>query len=76
MISEQAQETLKTLKNSAYGRALTELCTEHLDKLDDVETIKTWDEVLGRQHAKTLIKDMFYYLNLEKKKENTKNQYE
>lgn len=76
MISEQAQETLRTLKTSAYGRALTELCMEHLDAIDDVSTIKSWEETLGRQHAKTLIKDIFYYLNLEKKKENTKNQYE
>lgn len=66
---------LKTLKNSAHGRALTELCEHHLEELDDVSTIKTFEEVLGRQYAKTLIKDIFYYLDLEKKVERKKNQY-
>lgn len=76
MISPQAQETLKTLKTSAYGRALTELLAEHLAKLDDVSTLTSWEEAQGRQHGKKLIKDIFIFLETKKETENTKNQYE
>lgn len=76
MISPQAQETLKTLRNSAYGRALQEVLEEHMKKIDDVSTLQSWDEALGRKYAKALIRDMLYFLEKDTKIEKTKNQYE
>ena len=76
MISEQSKQTLLTLKNSAHGRALTELVEDALKELDNVSTITSWDDALGRKHAKEVVKKILYFLDIEKKVENSKNIYE
>lgn len=75
MLTPQSKELLKTLKTSAHGRALRELIDEHLEKLDDISTVNSWDETLGRKHAKKLIMEIFSFMDVEKKTDKTPNQY-
>jgi len=76
MISVDQKKILEQLGSSMYGKVLREYLEEKIKELNDVRTLNSWDEALGRKYAITLIRDLFGII--EEKKETTKqnNPYE
>jgi hypothetical protein len=76
MISIEQKKILEQLGSSMYGKVLREYLEEKIKELNDVRTVNSWEETLGRKYSVNLIKDLFGII--EERKETTKqnNPYE
>lgn len=75
MISPDKLKLLQELKNTPYGVALKEFLTEKNNELNDVNTCKSYEEVLGRQLALKTLKDLFSFMERRESIDKSKNQY-
>jgi hypothetical protein len=75
MISNEAKELLKNLKNTPYGRALQEYLDDEYDRINDVQACNSWEEVLGRKHTLATIEKLFSFMAMAKTEARQKNQY-
>lgn len=75
MISPDKLKLLQELKNTPYGVALKEFLTEKKNELNDVNTCKSYEEVLGRQLALKTLKDLFSFMERRESIDKSKNQY-
>ena len=57
------RDLLKQMDKTPYGKALREYLGEKVAALQDISTVQTWEETIGRKHAVTLIKDLFKVLD-------------
>lgn len=71
IIPEQIEKFLTELSSTSYGQALKAVLEQKKDELNNISTCKSYEEVLGRQHAINLINDIFKFMG-EKKVENIK----
>jgi len=75
MLTKQYRDILDGIKTTQYGRALQEFLEDEKSKLNNVKTLESWDEALGRKYAVEIIDKMFAFV-LEKKADDTsRNQY-
>jgi len=75
IIDKNIEDTLKQIPSTVYGMALTKYLEQYKGELNNVETIKTNEELLGRQFALKLIKDLFKFMGEKKVETPNKNQY-
>jgi hypothetical protein len=75
IIPDNISETLKQMNQTNFGQALKKVLEQKKEELNDVSTIKTLDELLGRQHAIKLIDDIFNFMQDKKVEVINKNQY-
>jgi len=69
------QELLKNFRESPYVQLIKDYFNDQIIKLTDISTHKTWDEVLGKQYACKILKDLIRTLEAKPEKEKTINQY-
>ena len=53
---------LRQLANSDLGKVLVDYLDEKIKDMSDVSKIKTYDELLGKQEAIKILKDLFSFL--------------
>jgi hypothetical protein len=68
-------EQFNEFKNSVFLNVVKEYLQEQIDKMSDVSTCKMWDEVLGRQNAIKILKDLIHLMEVKPEKEKIPNQY-
>ena len=61
-------EQLKQLANSDLGKTLMDYLDEKKAEMTDISKIKTYEEMLGKQEAFKILKELFSFL--EKAREN------
>jgi len=76
IISSQIQEKLKQIKESPQGFALIEYLNQAKREMNDVKSMQSWEEVLGRKFALKVIDDLFVFMEDKKVDIKNKNQYE
>jgi len=76
MTKEEREKILKNLTKEEL-EALKELFLAKISEYTNIENIKTFEELVGRQLAIKLLKDLMYELKLLKEKpfEKKKNEY-
>jgi len=76
MTKEEREKILKNLTKEEL-EALKELFLAKINEYTNIENIKTFEELVGRQLAIKLLKDLMYELKLLKEKpfEKKKNEY-
>ncbi len=68
-------EQFQEFKNSVFSNVVKEYLQEQINKMSDVLTCKIWEEVLGRQNAIRILKDLIHLLEVKPDKEKVPNQY-
>ena len=59
MISPDQRKILNDLGKTQYGFALRKYLKEKYEKINDITSVTTWEETLGRQYALKLLKRYF-----------------
>ena len=75
IISPEINELLQQLPRTAYGQALIKFLNQAKEELNNVKTIESWDETLGRKSAIKMIDDLFSFMGEKKVEIKNKNQY-
>ena len=75
MITPQHKEILDTMALTPQGRAIAEFIEEEKRRLNDVTTIDTLEEVLGRKRAIEILNKLFAFVREKKIDSSSKNQY-
>ena len=77
MKKEDKDRLLKQLSKSSEGIALKEYLEETINKMTDIFTINSYEELIGKQIAIKLIKETFRFLDLlsEENPQKSGNQY-
>jgi hypothetical protein len=79
MNEELLRNQMESLAKSQYGEILMEFIGQKVDSLNKIGDIKTFEELAGRQEAIKLLKDMFRFLEANRKPESSatlKNEYQ
>lgn len=61
-LKKEHKDLLEQMGNTSYGVALKAFLEEELASIDNVENCTSWDDTLGRAHAKRLIQKLFYFM--------------
>lgn len=75
MISPQYKDLIDGMGKTSQGSALRELLSDEISKLNDVRTIDSFDEVLGRKRAIEIIDKVFGFLKEKKVDTQPRNNY-
>lgn len=75
MISNESRKQLEGLATTSYGIALIELINEHLEKISDIRTCTSLEEIEGRKHALKLIDDILGFMISKKVASSNRNRY-
>jgi hypothetical protein len=60
---------LKLLANSDSGKVLIEFLDDQIKQMTDITKMKTWEEVLGKQEAVRILKELFSFLERAREKQ-------
>lgn len=72
---EEKRKTLSEISLTIHGRVLRELLEEELILLNDVSTITSMEEVIGRQKGIAFIKKVLSFLETTQQTQQARNQY-
>lgn len=75
IIDQQTKETIGNLNNTPYGVALKVYLEKAREEINDVKTMSTLDELLGRKYALKYIDELFSFMGEKKVETKSKNQY-
>ena len=75
IINPEVEEILQQLPGTIYGQALVAFLELEYAELNNLKTIKSYDELLGRQYAEKVIEDLFKFMGERKVVIKSKNQY-
>ena len=75
IIDEQYKEKLEQISKTPYGIALKVYLKKAREEINDVKTMDTLDELLGRKHALKYIDELFSFMGEKKVETRSKNQY-
>jgi len=77
MTKEERNKRLENLARSEYSKALLEFLQEKINIMSDINTVKNWEELVGKQEAVKILKEIFRFLETKKegKELKTKSQY-
>ena len=74
------QKDLEALAKSPFGKLLLDYLKQESNNLRNIDGVKTFEELLGRQEAVKILDKMFKFIeNAQKPKEETgtvKNEYQ
>lgn len=74
MTTEQ-REILIGMQRTQYGDALRALLKECYEELGDVEKCESWEDTLGRKHAKAFLTKTFSFLDKPEPPKGNRTQY-
>lgn len=74
-MTEEEKQLLRDIWKTTYGRALFKYLELEYNRIGDITTAQSWDEVLGRQYAFKLLKKLFSFGEEEKPKKSNNSQY-
>ena len=63
MISPDQRKILNDLGKTQYGFALRKYLKEKYEKINDISSVTTWEETLGRQYALKTLKEIFSFID-------------
>lgn len=69
------RETLKQMKNNQFGEALRKHLEKLYEELGDVENCTSWEDTIGRKHAKRFLRESFSFLDKPDIQKSKRNQY-
>lgn len=72
---EEKRKTLSEIALTIHGRVLRELLEEELILLNDVSTVTSMEEVIGRQKGIAFIKKVLSFLETTQQTQQARNQY-
>lgn len=75
ILPKEVTEKLQQLPKSLYGSALILMLEQTREELNDVKTIESWEEALGRKFALKFIDDLFSFMGEKKVEPRSKNIY-
>jgi hypothetical protein len=75
IIDENTNNLLKELPKTSHGQALVRFLNQAKAEMNNVKTITSWDEALGRKNAVKVIDDLFSFMEEKKVEQVSKNQY-
>lgn len=75
ILDQQTKEALENLNNTPYGAALKAYLEKAKGEINDVKTMNTIDELLGRKYALKYIDELFSFMGEKKVEVRNKNQY-
>jgi hypothetical protein len=79
MNEELLKSQMESLAKSQYGEVLLEFIGQKIDSLNKIGDIKTIEELVGRQEAAKILKEIFRFLEANRKTEGLttlKNEYQ
>jgi hypothetical protein len=62
-LTAEHQQLLKELARSGQGKALKVLIDECLEEIGDVSKCTSWEDTIGRKHAKEFLIETFKFLD-------------
>lgn len=74
-LDEQTKTNLEQLPKTPYGMALKIYLEKAKEEINDVKTMDTLDQLLGRKYALKYIDDLFSFMGEKKIETRGKNQY-
>lgn len=74
-MTPEKREVLESMKNNQFGDALRTHLAELMEELGDVESCSSWEDTMGRKHAKKFLREAFSFLGKIDKKVPKRNQY-
>lgn len=75
IIEPDIKEKLEQLNNTPYGIAIKVYLGKAREEINDVKTMSTFDELLGRKYALKYIDELFSFMGEKKVETRSKNQY-
>ena len=75
IIEQRIQDGLKQIKESPQGHALVSYLEQAKQEMNNIKSIESWEEVLGRKFALKVIDDLFIFMEDKKVEVKSKNQY-
>jgi len=74
-IEPEIKKILEELGKTQYGKALRIFLDAASDELNDVSTVETWEETVGRREALNVLRKLFDFMEEKKESKASKNQY-
>jgi hypothetical protein len=75
MLQPQYKELIEGMSKTVQGKALQEFLIEEVAKLNDVSTINSFEETLGRKRAIEIINKIFSFLKEKKVDGSSRTSY-
>lgn len=75
ILDQTKKERLEQLLKSPQANVLIEYLELVKEDLNNIQTIESWEETLGRKKALKIIDDLFDFKNNQKIEIKNKNQY-
>lgn len=75
VIPKEVEDILSQIPGTLYGQALRALLDQWKEEMNNVKTIKTIEELIGRQDAIKLVDDLFKFMDNKRVENKSKNQY-
>ena len=72
----ETKKMLHELSKTNYGKVLREFLDVHYASIGNIMDSKSWEEVLGRKFALTMLKELFSFMEDKKIGGVDRNQYE
>jgi len=76
MLSTETLKLLSDMKATPYGGALQLYLDEEFEKINDIQTCTTLEEMLDRKHALATLERLFSFMAQRKDTGNNKPNYE
>ncbi len=74
-IDQEQKRILEELYRTPYGKTLEIVLNKAIDEINDVRTMNTLEELLGRKIALKFINELFFFMGEKKVETRDKNQY-
>ena len=74
-MTKEQRELLANMKNNQFGEALRLHLAELMEEVGDVSKCDSWEDTLGRKHAKNFLIEAFKFLEKPETPKATKNDY-
>jgi hypothetical protein len=74
-LTPEQSQILAELGRSGQGQVLRIHLADLIEEIGDVSECTSWEDTLGRQHAKKFIKEAFRFLDKPESTQTKKNDY-
>ena len=68
-------QKFQQLKESPHAQTIIDYLQEQILRMNDISTHRSWDEVLGKQYAEKILKDLLRILESKPEQIKVHNQY-
>ena len=75
VIDERTNELLKEANSTAHGQAVIRFLNAYKEDLNNIKTVQSWDEALGRKYAIKFVDDLLSFMGEKTVETKRKNIY-